>query len=72
MDRGFEGCLADLELGDYRTKPINLDKNVIEASNVRECSTEIPSCSTFPCKNQGECKPLDNGDYHCLCSKGFG
>ena len=66
--------MSDIKLGDYRTKPVNLENDVIEAVNVKECSeTSGSGCNKFPCKNHGECQPLiQDQDYFCQCPEGFG
>ena len=74
VDRGFEGCISDIELGDYKSVILNLDKDVIEASNVKDCSTDeadVRACNSNPCQNQGSCENL-NEDYLCTCPEGFG
>ena len=46
-------------------------KDVLEASNVKECTLIKRGCANYPCINGGECKPLPKNDYECVCGQKF-
>ena len=46
-------------------------KDVLEASNVKECTLIKKGCANYPCINGGECKPLSKNDYECVCGQKF-
>ncbi|CAL4097372.1 unnamed protein product, partial [Meganyctiphanes norvegica] len=67
---GFVGCLKNLRING---RPIDIvwpgSRHVLKAEKVKECSKS--PCARLPCKNQGTCRPLDNGHYKCLCSPDY-
>ena len=67
IDSGFDGCIRKLKIGNHHSKEIDFAKDVLEASNVKECTLIKKGCANYPCINGGECKPLTNNDYECIC-----
>ena len=66
---GFEGCISDLKVGSHHAADVDFDKDVIEASNVKDCSSL--KCSDSPCQNGGKCTDVNPYEYSCQCDAGF-
>jgi hypothetical protein len=75
VDRGFDGCITDLKVGNQVNQVMDFNKAVVEASNVNECSLidqmSADPCSRQPCQHGAQCNALDHEEYVCLCEKGF-
>ena len=70
--KGFKGCISNLKLGDYQAKKVKFNRDVLQASNVKDCS-ESNNCVGLPCQNGGKCQlssSLHRG-YVCQCQDGF-
>jgi dystroglycan 1 len=68
VDLGFTGCISELKI---KGRLVDLINDVIDSSNVRDCSAEAPpSCALRPCKNGGTCEEW-GGRIYCRCATGF-
>lgn len=68
VNRGFEGCISDLKVGNYHSELVDFTKDVIDSSNVKDCSI-LNGCMN--CQNGGSCIPGDGYEFICSCPKGF-
>ena len=68
VDAGFDGCINQLKTGNHVPKLVDFNKDVIEASNVKDCSLidQIQNCPLDFCKNGGECVTIQS-KAKCLC-----
>ncbi len=72
MENAFDGCIKQLRVGTHHSKPINWSKDVLEASNVKDCSLlSHAGCAEMPCLNGGHCLALANDEYTCDCIEGY-
>lgn len=65
---GFHGCVQQLRLND---KNIDLVSEYEQAHRFSSCYSTLSPCISQPCLNDGVCKTISVGRYHCECPKRY-